>query len=211
MGKTYISPSGTAKESEKIYIGDENNLAKEIKRAYIGDSNGVARMVFGPPYPPPVVTPLYLIKDGKSVNTEVTGGWQGRASALDLSGSARIPSIMQFPYSSNKYGRLGQGSGDGANSGIYETINNIDLTYYNKLVLDGYRNSNTYSIYGYLCVITRPNTVIKKINIVSGSNIRTNNTMDISNITGNYDICLLAKCHNSATSLIYVYNLWLET
>lgn len=47
MGKTYVSPSGTAKELQKIYVGNSNNIAQEIKRAYIGDSNGIARMVFG--------------------------------------------------------------------------------------------------------------------------------------------------------------------
>lgn len=47
MGKTYISPSGLAKEVQKIYYGNENNLAQEISKVYIGDSNGVARLVFG--------------------------------------------------------------------------------------------------------------------------------------------------------------------
>ena len=47
MGKTYISPSGLAKEVQKIYYGNENNLAQGISKVYVGDSNGVARLVFG--------------------------------------------------------------------------------------------------------------------------------------------------------------------
>ena len=47
MGKTYISPSGLAKEVQKIYYGDENNLAQEISKVYVGDQNGIARLVFG--------------------------------------------------------------------------------------------------------------------------------------------------------------------
>ena len=57
MGKTYVSPSGTAKELQKIYVGNSNNVAQEIKRAYMGDANGIARMVFGPPYGPTPILP----------------------------------------------------------------------------------------------------------------------------------------------------------
>ena len=32
MGKTYISPSGTAINPKKIYFGNTNNKATEIKR-----------------------------------------------------------------------------------------------------------------------------------------------------------------------------------
>ena len=73
MGKSYISPSGTAKELLKIYFGNSNNLAQHIDKGYIGDQNGIARLIFGenvPPLPSGYTNLPYLESDGtKWLNT----------------------------------------------------------------------------------------------------------------------------------------------
>lgn len=169
MGKTYISSSGTAKELEKIYIGDENNLAKEIKRAYIGDSNGVARMVFGPPYGPEPILPtnyqqveyiegegtqyLVLLKTGTYYNTnikfEIT--WQLTTTSLSLPygvcGIQNSPTIFNIRYTNDSTHKLQYQQ----YSGAYSTTHGPNLNKH-TVILDfpnktfTYDNDNAISI-----------------------------------------------------------------
>lgn len=89
MGKTYISPSGLAKEVQKIYYGNANNLAQEISKVYVGDQNGIARLVFGNsailPREYQQVEWIYTASYGPYINTN-----------LIPNTSAKIEAKMQF-------------------------------------------------------------------------------------------------------------------
>ena len=147
---------------------------------------------------------LYLIKDGQPVNNEITGGWQTRGWADYYNQTAVAPTTT---YNSNNIfiRQTGQTS-----AGVFETINNIDLSQYSTLKID--LDANTYAHYGlvgvyiadrtktYLCTST-PSGCVKRVavsrtnkdldpNIITDSAARNIATIDVSDISDLYDIAV---------------------
>ena len=216
MGKTYVSPSGTAQKVEKIYFGNSNNKAQIIRKAYVGDSNNIARKIFE--YNP-MPNPLYLIQNGAYVNNNYSGGWQGRALVI-IGWSAYAPTLTE-KYNNGTNSKpdivfhinLSSKSND-QRGGIAEIKNDIDLTSYNSIKVYGYATNAGASVsggVGRLCVINRSNnSVIKTANILTSKNTY---TLDISDLTGAYDICIALRTINQSSAYNthgYFNNLWLE-
>ena len=192
MGKIYTGVSNLAKQVSKIYAG-VGGVAKQISKVYAGDEDGIARLVYYP-----FIT--YLIQDGVSVNETLTGGWQRRATTLGQGGTAYNPSVS-MPYTSKNYARIYIGTNS---CGIVEIVNDIDLSNYNKIVLFGRHAAGGN---GKLCVIDRlENSIVVSISL---SDSQSNQRLDVSNLSGSYDICILVKGTDS-NSIVYAYNLWLE-
>ncbi len=120
--------------------------------------------------------------------TGITSGWAARAWAAQSGVGAQAPTItigadnvtVSFSAVNTK-------------SGVYEIANDIDLTNFSTLKIDGYSNHNGTSQYVYLYVVPRTSTYYHTSKVAAvtpptaGRGIV---TLDVSALNATYDICI---------------------
>ena len=170
--------------------------------------------------PLPTPTRLYLIQNGQFVNNGISGGWQTRAWSEG-------PTPIKPEVSNNSdYIYLTQTKDGG---GVLETVNDINLTQYTKIVVD--MSGEVYGIWSaFLLYVTPRNPqylnstdrVAVNWMIDTWGNLQTINSgrniyeTYIGNINGSYDLAIYVvnSGWQNNTSNFYakgkIYNLWLE-
>ena len=136
------------------------------------------------------LTTLLLYSYGVS-NEDITGGWQ----LIKYSGSGYSPSLT---YNSN-YMRFTQSDkSGGTNVSRMVSINKIDLTDYDTLVVKHKTNTNASGTYGWnniqILSDIKSNTSVevKSLSLSENSSNIATNSLDISDLTGSYYIAFKA-------------------
>ena len=136
--------------------------------------------------------------------TSVTGGWQARAWAATSGTTAQLPNItvgsdnvlVYFAASTSK-------------AGVYEVINNTDLTPFSTLRFDGYSNANANNF--VRLVVTQRNNTYWSTSALSNTSIPTTRgylDVDISAINTSCDILVGVYTGSTAGApLAYMYSL----
>ena len=211
MGKTYVSPSGTAKELKKVYFGDSNNLAKSVNKIYIGDQNSIARMVYSTTTPPTPIIQTYLFKDGQEKNQQLSGGWSTQSKGYSsLQGSYTFlskPTINNYYTKTDKRTTISlpkYTTGPYGYAGIYKTNNYIDLTLYNSIIT----NASRTGYYGYLIIIDPNNDTISRFyNITTLKEYE----LDITMLSGNYTLAFYVISSKTSNTRIDLFDLYLTS
>lgn len=158
----------------------------------------------------------YLYRSGDGCEA-LTGGWQARAWAASSYFTAAAPTLTR--NSANMVGSL-TGAANALRSGVVECIRDIDLTGYDSIKIEcsatGWSGSTVEGV--VFCVCDRTGTYIldripARLDIIpagTGSASRAVRELDVSNVTGTWDVCLALITTESYTSSVTVHNIWLE-
>ena len=137
--------------------------------------------------------------------TSVTGGWQARAWSSDSSTPGFLPTITYgADYVNIAFTSQNQ------KSGVYEIINDVDLTNFSSLVFDGYGDYNSGYKFPEIAVVARGSTYYS-VNADAKSYItnlgRGTTTLNISALNGNYDVCAAVHTYTTQTTFLRMYSI----
>lgn len=149
--------------------------------------------------------------------TSVTGGWQTRGLKGTDSGLATAPTVVKGETSMT-VSLAKQGSSNAA--GVLEVANDIDLTDYSTVSFDLSGMTIGSNNYMELLVFDRSITVVKsnRSNIAAYTSLKTSTSppdgvysVDVSGLSGSYDIALWQQNAASSTTLTAtIHKVWLE-
>ena len=137
--------------------------------------------------------------------TSVTGGWQARSWAADSSTPGFLPTVttgvdyVEISYVSQN-----------TKSGVYEIINDVDLTNFTSLVFDGYGDYNGTTKYPQLAVVARGSTYFYTGAIAKSmvtNTARGTTTIDITGANGNYDVCAALHTYTTQSTFLRMYSI----
>lgn len=122
----------------------------------------------------------YVFYYGKQIYPWQTRGWEMSSSYTAKAPTATTNSdgsvTLLMPYSSTRF------------SGVYELVNDFDVTKYNKLTLDATCNQQGL----YLAVVKRSSTYCHT-DAAAIVSLDSSKTLSISALTGSYDIVLILR------------------